>query len=55
MSHYSVGVIVKDLSELEDVLAPFSEHLAVEPYIYETKQQLIDHHRELSVAGGDIK
>jgi hypothetical protein len=46
MSHFSVGVIVKDLSELEDVLAPFSEQIEVEPYIYETKQQLIERHKK---------
>ena len=32
MSHYLVGVVVNDISEVDDVLAPYDEELEVEPY-----------------------
>lgn len=32
MSHYLVGVVVNDISEVEDILAPYDEGLEVEPY-----------------------
>ena len=32
MSHYLVGVIVNDISEVDDILAPYDEELEVEPY-----------------------
>ena len=42
MSHYLVGVIVNDISEVDDILAPYNEGIEVEPYICKTKEQLID-------------
>ena len=32
MSHYLVGVIVNDISEVDDILAPYNENMKVEPY-----------------------
>lgn len=44
MSHYTVAVITKtdDITELEELLAPFDENIEVEEYVYRTKQQIID-------------
>ena len=41
MSHYLVGVVVNDISEVDDILAPYDENMEVEPYIYRTKAQII--------------
>ena len=41
MSHYLVGVIVNDISEVDDILAPYDENMEVKPYIYRTKAQII--------------
>ena len=32
MSHYLVGVVVNDISEVDDILAPYDENMEVEPY-----------------------
>ena len=32
MSHYLVGVVVNDISEVDDVLASYDENMEVEPY-----------------------
>lgn len=45
MSHYTVAVITKD-GDYEKALAPFSEHLAVKPYIKKTKADIINDLRE---------
>lgn len=45
MSHYLVGVIVDNVTNVEkavaEVLAPYDENMIVEPYIYKTKAELI--------------
>ena len=41
MSHYLVGVVVNDISEVDGILAPYNENLEVKPYIYKTKAELI--------------
>ena len=41
MSHYLVGVVVNDISEVDNILAPYDENIEVEPYIYKTKAELI--------------
>ena len=47
MSHYLVGVIVDDVTNVDieeavsEVLAPYDENMRVEPYIYKTKAELI--------------
>lgn len=41
MSHYCVGVVVNDISEVDDILAPYDENMEVEPYVYRTKAQII--------------
>ena len=42
MSHYTVLVITKkDGEDIDELLAPFSENLEVEPYIYKTKTEMI--------------
>lgn len=41
MSHYLVGVVVNDISEVDDILAPYDEGIEVEPYISRTKEQMI--------------
>lgn len=42
MSHYPVLIIKNQDADLDEILAPYSENLEVEPYIYRTKQQIID-------------
>lgn len=42
MSHYAVLVIKNQDADLDEILAPYSENLKVEPYIDRTKQQMID-------------
>lgn len=42
MSHFLVGVVVNDISEVDDVLAPYDENMRVEPYIEKTKAELIE-------------
>lgn len=32
MSHYLVGVVVNDISEVDNILAPYNENMEVEPY-----------------------
>lgn len=47
MSHYLVGVIIDDVTNIDvekaisEVLAPYDENMRVEPYIYKTKAELI--------------
>ena len=33
MSHYLVGVVVNDILEVDDILAPYDENMEVEPYV----------------------
>lgn len=49
MAHYAVAVITKTGSydEIETLLTPFSEHITVEPYISETKEELIEYGWEI--------
>ena len=50
MSHYTVAVITKtnpdETYELEELLAPFDEDIEVEPYLYRTKEQIIEESRK---------
>ena len=41
MSHYAVAVIHRPNQDIEELLAPYSEHIKVEPYINRTKEQMI--------------
>ena len=45
MSHYLVGVIIDDVTDVKEavieVLAPYDENIKVKPYIYKTKEELI--------------
>ena len=41
MSHYLVGVIVKDLEDVDMILAPFDENLPVEYEIEMTKEEIL--------------
>lgn len=41
MSHFSVMVIAKCEDMIEDLLAPYDENIEVEPYIYRTKEKMI--------------
>ena len=45
MSHYAVLVITED-GDYEKALAPFDENLQVEPYIYKTKEEIIEEEKE---------
>ena len=42
--HYTVAVVTKNGTEEEvnELLAPFDENITVEPYVAETKQEIID-------------
>ena len=42
MSHYAVAVIHKENQDIDEMLDRYSEHLEVEPYIYRTKQEVIE-------------
>jgi len=41
MSHYAVAVIHKENQDIDEMLARYSEHLEVEPYIQRTKEEVI--------------
>lgn len=43
MSHYTTLAIVRknSASSFEDIMAPYDENLDVEPYIFQTKEELI--------------
>lgn len=47
MSHYTVAVIHKAEDSLENMLAPYSEHLQVEPYISITVEELLKEYDKL--------
>lgn len=40
MSHFTVGVFLKDGQKLDELLAPYNENKEVEPYIYKTREEL---------------
>ena len=46
--HYTVAVVTNEdnESEIEDLLAPFDENTEVDPYIYNTKEEIIENFRE---------
>ena len=46
MSHYTVAVFHRKDQDIDEMLAPFSEELKVEPYIVYTKQEAIAKARE---------
>jgi hypothetical protein len=46
MSHYTVAVFHRKDQDIDELLAPFSEELKVEPYIVYTKQEAIAKARE---------
>lgn len=46
MSHYAVAVFHKADQEISDLLAPYDENMAVEPYISMSRQEAIDYARE---------
>ncbi len=46
MSHYTVAVFHRKDQSIDDLLAPYSENLEVEPYIRFTRDEAIDYARE---------
>lgn len=42
MSHFTVAVVTKDKNRIKEILKPYWEELEVEPYIDETKEQIIE-------------
>lgn len=46
MSHYTVMVITSD-GDYETALEPFDENLVVEPYIYKTKEEIIEQIKQM--------
>ena len=46
MSHFSVAVFQRKDQDLDELLAPYSEELKVEPYIQYTRQEAIDYARK---------
>lgn len=46
MSHYTVAVFHKKNQGIEELLAPYSENLQVDPYISFTRQEAIDYARK---------
>lgn len=47
MSHFTVGVVIDDLSKLDECMAPYDEHLKVKKYISRTRSQLIEEAKEI--------
>ena len=51
MSHYTVAVITRtdpsQSMELENLLAPFDENIETEPYIYRTREQIVNDAKEI--------
>lgn len=41
MSHYRVAVVTRN-GDIDKVLAPYDENIRVAPYVYRTKQEIID-------------
>ena len=51
MSHYTVAVVTQEYPKdevLEDILAPYSEHLIVAPYVCQTKAEIIKEAKEIA-------
>ena len=46
MSHYTVAVITDKLNKIGEMLAPYSENMEVEPYVDETKEEIINSAKE---------
>ena len=46
MSHYTVAVFTKPGQSVEELLAPYEENMAVEPYIWLSRQEAIDYARK---------
>lgn len=46
MSHFAVGVLHREDQNIEDLLTPYSENIAVDPYIRYTREQAIAKVRE---------
>ena len=46
MSHFTVAVITKKKEDLEKMLEPYNENIEVEPYIDETKEEIISKAKE---------
>ena len=46
--HYTVAVVTKEHSEqeVEELLAPFDENIEVEPYVCNTKQEIIEQNKK---------
>ena len=55
MSHYAVAVIHRGSQDVDELLAPYSENLEVEPYVRFTKQEAIDYVREHWLKDGETK
>jgi len=53
MSHYAVLVIHKEDQDIEELLAPYSEHLEVEPYLKYTVDEAIAYIKEHYVTYND--
>ena len=53
MSHYTVAVFHTEDQDYEDLLAPYSENLEVEPYVRYTRQEAIDWVRKNYTGYGD--
>ena len=52
MSHYTVAVFHRADQDIENLLAPYDENKAVEPYISFTRQEAIDYARKHYKAEG---
>lgn len=46
MSHYAVAVFHREDQDIDELLAPYSENIEVEPYIYFTYKQAVEYARE---------
>lgn len=46
MSHFTVAVFHRKDQDIEELLAPYNENIIVAPYVYRTKQEIIEDARE---------
>jgi hypothetical protein len=53
MTHFPVGVILKDINELESVLEKYNENKEVEEYISKSREAMIEEQKEMAIKRGE--
>lgn len=55
MSHYTVAVFTKENQSIEELLEPFYEGMEVEPYIYKTKEEVLNEIEKHCIKNEELK